>query len=268
MKIITIGADPEFFVRRNGHWMSGHGFKCGTKKEPMQTKHGSIQVDGVALECNVKPAAEKHEFVANVSGVISDLREFVKAKDKLCEIIPQPAVFFGVVKLAQLPEEVRRLGCDPDYNAYTMSLNIPPKSDKLRTGAGHIHVGWTENANPRTVAHMHKCAAIVKQLDFYLGMPSLQWEKDPLRRRLYGQAGAFRPKPYGLEYRVLGNSWCASPKYAGFIFDRTVKAIRDLDGGLNMFREYKNLAKDAINMNSQQWRHTFPQLAKELLTGL
>jgi hypothetical protein len=54
--MLTIGADPEFFVRRRNHWVSGHVFNCGTKEFPMPTEHGSVQVDGVALECNVHPA--------------------------------------------------------------------------------------------------------------------------------------------------------------------------------------------------------------------
>jgi hypothetical protein len=269
---VTVGADPEFFVKRNGHWISGHGFKCGTKVNPMETKHGFIQVDGVALECNVRPAKNKLEFVTNVKGVIDDLREFVHKEDKQCEIIPKNAVFFGKQKLEALPFEARALGCEPDYNAYERKLNDIPSgtvASHVRTGAGHIHIGWTENANIRNPVHMGHCFGIVKELDYYLGLPSLLWEPDPLRRRLYGKAGAFRPKSYGLEYRVLGNPWCASPKHTGFVFDKAVKATKEYFQGHSLFLEFGNTAKDAINSNDRfNWRNERPKLADLLLEGL
>jgi hypothetical protein len=44
------------------------------------------------------------------------------------------------------------------------------------------------------------------------------WDKDTERRKLYGKPGAFRPKPYGCEYRVLSNAWVDKPEVAGILF--------------------------------------------------
>ena len=55
-------------------------------------------------------------------------------------------------------------------------------------------------------------------LDMYLGLPSLIWDRDTKRRSLYGDFGAFRPKPYGLEYRVLSNAWLAHTRTIGFVY--------------------------------------------------
>jgi hypothetical protein len=70
---LTIGADPELFVRRGRHFISGHLFPCGTKDSPMPTAHGMIQNDGLALELNIRPARTQDEFVTNVSGALGDL---------------------------------------------------------------------------------------------------------------------------------------------------------------------------------------------------
>jgi hypothetical protein len=48
---------------------------------------------------------------------------------------------------------------------------------------------------------------------------------------MYGQAGAFRIKPYGMEYRVLSNAWLQTPELMGWVYDNTIKALSNLMGG-------------------------------------
>ena len=53
---------------------------------------------------------------------------------------------------------------------------------------------------------------------------------DHTRRELYGMAGSFRPKSYGLEYRVLSNFWCFNPRYIEWVWDNVDRAIHsDVD---------------------------------------
>lgn len=269
---ILVGADPEFFVRKGTGFISGHTFQCGSKAVPMPTKHGSIQVDGLALECNVKPASTKEEFIRNVYNSFGDLRKFVKSVDILCDIVPASCVFFGVQYLSQLPKEVSKLGCEPDFNAYTKKLNPAPEViSPYRTGAGHIHVGFTEGANVRDLTHLHLCAEIAKQLDFFIGLPSLIFDKEEdsaLRRTLYGKAGAFRPKPYGLEYRVLSNKWVEDPELTGFVYDATVRAFKEYQDGNVLHKKYQDIARVWINENVINWAkegEIGKALAKEIL---
>jgi hypothetical protein len=266
---VLVGADPEFFVKRNGHWVSAHSYKCGTKKDPMPTKHGFIQNDGMALEVNVLPAMTEDAFVENAWGVISDLREFLRGQDKTADIYAVPSVHFGKKTWDYAPAEAKELGCEPDFNAYTMKMNPRPKvTDKItfRTGAGHIHVGWTNGQNPRSIKHMQECARVVKELDFRIGLSSLEWDQDPLRRHLYGKAGAFRPKAYGLEYRVPSNKLFSNPKFVRHAFRHAVDAIHCVITKKDeLYHRYEGIAQAAIDTNNRNWRKDWVLLADMVL---
>ncbi len=265
---ITVGADPEFFVRERRHFISGHIFPCGTKQHPMRTKHGAIQVDGIALECNVTPASSRSEFIDSVRGVISDLTGVVRKRRPDAEIVARPSIFFGYKRLSTLPLENARLGCDPDYCAYTTRPNNPPDSDQpFRTGAGHIHVGFTKAADVTDFDHFDLCAKVARNMDFHLGLPSLLWDYDDRRRSLYGQAGAFRPKSYGMEYRVLSNAWLADDRRLGWVFDRTVQAATEALAEKGLERQYGEAARTIINNNDHDWadQHRYRGIAEAVL---
>jgi hypothetical protein len=258
---LTIGADPELFVRRGRHFISGHLFPCGTKDSPMPTAHGMIQNDGLALELNIRPARTQDEFVTNVSGALGDLREFVKSHDDKAELVARPSVFFGKSKLRTLPPYVYDLGCTPDYNAYyrhgTAETPKPDFRTPFRTGAGHIHIGWADDINPDTPAHKRHCAWIALYLDLFLGCPSVLWDKDTRRRQMYGAAGSFRPKYYGLEYRVLSNAWVGNEQLTRYVYQQTVKACRAFIRR-NAFIFSPSRVRDIINTSDTEWRRKYP----------
>ncbi|HEY6020645.1 MAG TPA: hypothetical protein VIY48_12365, partial [Candidatus Paceibacterota bacterium] len=262
---LMIGADPEFFVRRGVHFIPGHTFPCGTKNQPKRTDHGFVQVDGIALECNVRPSETRSEFIRNTTGVIADLRNIVASVDARAEVVARPSIFFGHKRLSKLPPHVAELGCNADFNAWTGRRNPPPDAaSPIRTGAGHIHIGWTKNENPREFGYFNQCMELVRQLDYYLGLPSLLWDKDNRRRSLYGRAGAFRPKSYGLEYRVLSNAWLQSDKMIGWVFDRTVQAVVDAWAGNSAANVYGEQAAAWINSNEGNWPKLAPGIAEQV----
>jgi len=227
---ITIGCDPELFVTRDGKFRSAWGLIPGTKDEPMPVKDGAVQVDGFALEFNTDPVDNADDFVTKINSVMGQMHDMVAPKGYEFAIIPS-ARFNGNHFNAQ-PDEARELGCTPDYSAYTMAENPKPDNKTtMRTASGHVHIGFTEGADPNDEQHMIRCATLVKQLDAFLGLPSLLFDKDTKRRKMYGAAGSFRPKPYGVEYRVLSNAWLLSDARKRFVFNQTVKAINELVAG-------------------------------------
>jgi hypothetical protein len=231
---IKIGSDPELFVTKGGKFRCAAGLIPGTKEVPHPVKDGAVQIDGFALEFNTDPASTEDEFVGNVTSVMDQLRKMVEPKGYEFAIVPS-ARFNGNHFNAQ-SDEAKELGCTPDYNAYTMQENPKPDNKTtMRTASGHIHIGFTEGADPNSEEHMIRCSTLVKQLDVYLGLTSLFFDHDKMRRKMYGQAGSFRPKPYGVEYRVLSNAWLLSEERMRFVHSQAVRAVNDLIKGERPF---------------------------------
>ncbi len=228
---LLIGQDTELFLRRGDDFISAYGVIPGSKSKHYPVKKGAVQVDGMALEFNTNPAKTFNQFKVNINTVLSRLQDMIPDD---CEMTVCSTAHFDAKYIEDQPTEATALGCDPDFNAWTGEMNMPPQaSPTMRTAAGHVHLGWTENKNIDDPSHMTDCIALVKQLDYYLGIPSVIHDPDLERRQMYGKAGAFRPKPYGVEYRVLSNYWITKEEYMKEVFVNCGKAVRDLDSGMN-----------------------------------
>ena len=207
MKLL-LGADPEIFMKNEqGLVRSAHGVIPGTKEKPHPVPLGAVQVDGLALEFNIEPCLTTNDWVRSIHTVMDTLQEMLPPSYSL-EI--KGAHRFKQKYMDSLDPESLILGCDPDFNAYTAAPNPSPNSaTTLRTAAGHIHFGWTEDETMDDW-FFNLCCDFTKQLDLSLGAYGYFLDKDAERKALYGRAGAFRPKPYGLEYRTMPNAWLRS----------------------------------------------------------
>lgn len=251
MKLL-IGADPEVFVTHRGGFVSGHGMIPGTKMAPHPVNYGAVQVDGMALEFNIDPAETEDQFVGNIRAVYDRMAQMIPVGMQLA---PVPVATFSEKVFWESPDEARELGCTPDYNAWTGDMNPKPDGDTtMRTASGHIHIGWTKDMDPYDPAHYEDCRNLVKQLDYYLGVPSLLWDTDNRRRKLYGKAGAFRPKSYGVEYRVLSNVWLTKESLIRYVYRATRKAVVDLVSKENVMDEkWNGTAQYIIDENDTEF---------------
>ena len=214
----TIGCDPEIFLmKKDGSPLSAHGAVEGTKKAPKPVTGGAIQVDGMALEFNTEPVILSDSgfsaFNENINSVLKELKAAVAASEgfKTARFKIAPVQDFGEETMANTPDEAKELGCDPDYCAYTAQPNPRPDGEvTFRTASGHIHVGWGSDIPIEHPDHIKICCDFIKCLDAHVGLFMTIIESDPRRRELYGKAGAFRPKPYGVEYRTPSNEWLLS----------------------------------------------------------
>lgn len=241
---IKIGCDPEVFVRKDGTFKSAHGLILGDKKNPLPVRSGAVQVDGMALEFNIDPASTEDAFAYNVQDVFNQLKLMVPSY----EIVTVPVAHFDEQYMKEQPAEALELGCDPDFNAWEggMPFKKPNAMRPMRTASGHVHIGWTDDG-----AELNDAIEATKQMDFFLGLASLVYDKDVERREMYGKGGCFRPKKYGVEYRTLSNAWLRSEKLMRWVFRNAKKGMTELMNGNSLADKYGDVS-EIINTSNQR----------------
>jgi hypothetical protein len=228
---LKIGADPEIFLKEKGTnvHVPAYNIIPGNKKNPYKVKDGAVQVDGLAVEFNINPASSREEFTNNVLSVMQSLQEMLP---KNLEFSRQISVGFPVKTYNELPKEAKEIGCDPSLSAYSSKFESPYSVSEEhilynRSVGGHIHIGWTENADIKDIGHLDACRELTKQLDCYVGLPCLLFENSNFRRNYFGLAGEYRPKPYGVEYRTPSNFWIWDTSTINMVYNQTVAAFND-----------------------------------------
>jgi len=228
----SMGCDPELIAYRDGTPISCHEFTPGSKDAPHRLTKGAVQRDGLAMEFNIDPAKTRDEFSENVSRTLSDLRDFLPAGVVLRF---KPAVTFEPWYFDMLPEKVKELGCNPDFNAYTQLINPPPDTSPhptLRTTAGHVHISWMgeTRVDKNDPQHFIDCCHAVSEMDRAYGTIKGRIDPDKTRESLYGKLGAFRPTTFGVEHRVPSCAWVEYPRLYPVMFDLYETAMARLQG--------------------------------------
>lgn len=219
----SIGADPEIFMGINGAFISAHDKIPGDKLAPHKVNNGAVQVDGMALEFNIDPAKNYKEFSNNLNVVQKILKDMIGDY----EFLNVSSVYFDELFTKNIPSHNLMLGCQPDYNGWTMEETpMPDQSKLMRTAGGHVHIGGINAKDPYEFHHFGECGRLARILDETVGVYSILWDKDDERRSMYGQAGCFRPKKYGMEYRTLSNSWIFKESTVKFVYDAVVRALK------------------------------------------
>lgn len=212
MQFKTFGTDSEFFVYdKDDNFVPAYRITKGNKDEhePIaETSYGEVCVhwDNVALEVTCPPVPlksvihYKHDITEYLSAIKYELESWLSKKDM--KLSHSPVIHID--KSVMFDQEANIFGCEPDFNAYTLSRNESPspmKAKTLRTAGAHFHFGL-EVINDYTVINS------IRSLDYeafaLLNMLSAKNRELELeRRKLYGKAGAYRLKPYGFEYRTF-----------------------------------------------------------------
>lgn len=122
-------------------------------------------------------------------------------------------------------------GCEPDYNVWLQDVNPRPHCDNpnLRSAGGHIHIGFNSNELD--------FEEVVKAMDAFVGCEMVTFDKDTNRRLLYGKAGAFRRKSYGVEYRTASNAWIQNDELKRWVYTQTQKAVEFVASGKKIPRK-------------------------------
>mgnify|MGYP001601647156 CR=1 FL=1 len=215
-----IGSDPELFLysQEKQKFVPVCGLIGGTKDKPIPVAEGfGLQEDNVMLEYTISPAKTREEFLKNINFAKDYIRETILTPKGL---IPkyQASAEFDFDDL-QTPAALM-FGCSPDYNAWTLEQNefVHHPNTLLRTSGMHIHIGYD---NPDFDLNTD----LVKAFDLFVTIPSLLLDPDTERRKVYGKAGAYRMKSYGVEARQLSGFFQQDDAHIKWVYDNTIAAI-------------------------------------------
>jgi hypothetical protein len=202
---VTLGADPEFFVKREKTSIPifdvpgiGGTKDMGVPMTGMPLGFSYLE-DGAALEFNIPPAICASDFVTYINEAMNWLKAYVLVPNRLT--VANGAVMSLRDRYKEHPK-AKVFGCQPDFHAWDATL---PGHQRAALGAHnlgdrrcagfHLHLGYNLAEVPADVA--------ARFMDLFVGLTAVRWDKQALRRKFYGLPGLFRPKPYGIEYRTL-----------------------------------------------------------------
>lgn len=259
---ITTGADIEVFIqhRQTQEVISAEGLIKGTKSIPFNfdpaNKYYGTSLDNVLAEFCIPPARNKEEFYESIQKSLGYINNTIP-KDYCTAILQAHSLDSKWLQT----EQARVFGCEPDYNAYTNGVNNKPSSDdpNLRSAGGHIHIGYDEPEVYKLDNDVDKALyqadeqrlALIKAIDLHVGVPSVIMEPDNMRKLLYGKAGCFRPKPYGVEYRTVSNFYLQSKELTLWAYEAVMAAVEWLNGG-NIVEPYiANYIQRTIDYNDK-----------------
>lgn len=223
---VLIGSDPEMFLYSESlfKYIPVCGLVGGTKEEPLPItdKGHAIQEDNVAIEFCIPPCKTVDEFVDNINFVKEYIDDTILKPKGLTSKCVASAIFDEDDLLSP---QAAHFGCTPSYNAWTgETMAVERNNPFLRTTGGHIHIGY---ANPE----VHTSIELIKAMDLFLGLQSVLLDDDTARRQMYGKAGDYRLKKYGVEYRSLSSFWLQTDELKRWVFENTLKAINFVNIG-------------------------------------
>jgi len=223
-----LGADPEFFlfsINENKN-IPICGMLGADKHNPRQISDSdpeyAILEDNCSLEYNIKPANNLTDWLNNINFVKNYVTStFLNPKNLLP--LYQASCRFNPEDL--MNDKAQYMGCQSSWSAWTDEQQIIDRTDfTLRTASFHVHIGYD---NPK----VNTSIDLVKAFDLFLGVPSVLIDPDRERRKMYGKAGDYRLKSYGVECRCLSGFFQKDEEHLTWVYNQVLKAINFVNEG-------------------------------------
>lgn len=243
---VTIGADIEYFLqdKQSKEIITAEGIIQGTKYEPFcfdqNNKFFATSLDNVLAEHCIPPVdlTNKQGFIENI---LKSQHYIESLNENICLAIQPSARLLD--KYLQ-SETAKTFGCEPDYNCWNGGdANPRPTSavSNLRTAGFHVHFGYEKPGYDENIE-------FAKRFDLFVTLPALLIEPENERRLLYGKAGSFRNKPYGLEVRTLSSYFASSPELIGWVFEQSKVVVENINNPMPEFP-----IEDVINTKNYEF---------------
>jgi hypothetical protein len=250
LKHIMLGSDPEFGAVDINSLIpkSVVNILGGTKSDPLDLGRGcGRQEDNVGAELTIPPCETVEEFVDYITYGRKQIDNILSEAN--LKTVTESSLQYPFSEL--MSPQAREFGCEPSFCVYTRQHSPRPSPcdvGNTRSFGFHLHASWRGPDNIQTIEEL------IRTMDVYLGLPSLLIDKDTERRRIYGNAGDFRIKVYGLEYRTLGGKLLKDEETIKFVFNNAMKAFEDYNEKANIDQIIKNQVeiRNAIDTSNEE----------------
>jgi hypothetical protein len=240
---MLIGADVEFFIKNSlGEAIPAFTIIPNDKNNPLKNQDVKLYFDNVLLEFNIPPSKDVKTFVKNITNGIN----FAESKIRPNFLDLSASAYFNSENLED--KRAKEAGCEIEYNAYNFKPNNnieeALRNTSVRTSGGHLHLSGEkyDAIDDKTLYPI-----FVYMMDLFVAIPSILIEKDYSqrdRRKIFGKAGSYRIKPYGIEYRVLSSWWTGKPEYSALIYRMCEFVFEFMNN--EMWKKFWNLNIDDI----------------------
>lgn len=225
--MLTLGADPEFFVMKDEYNIEPSVVKILTgkvtpiiynDKHPVIVRNEiyDVIVDGVALEVNFRQPFKS--FVDIKKMFWNAVGDSEKTYNESIGVLPA-----GILNIADYRQFLGNqlfyhgviFGCDPDKDAFNVRWTariLDALTHPYRYGGGHIHFGFKENppeSDKDVIRFVKLCAMLFGN---FVIANAVNEKLVKLRATYYGMPGKYRIQQYkngqmGIEYRTPSNDW-------------------------------------------------------------
>ena len=229
------------------------------------------------------------KLVSLMNAIVSKKQAIISSKDAM-KFAP---------RFLMLPD-ASNFGCSGYYNAWddidndfliTKLHSTPILSGPTRTAGFHIHLGVTytgeyqgniskktknlnkelKNTPLEIILKFHMNRIITKLFDLLVTNPSRRIHVSKERALGYGNFGAFRVTPYGLECRSLGG-YFTQRKYLSWVANQSIKAVKyagmlieqDPDALIHFSKEVKLETIGGIYLNPKLYKKFNLDYTKEI----
>ena len=236
IKFKSIGADPEFFVKRGDEFLPSTMFLVGTKEEPEDMGNGfSLLKDNLSLEGNIPASFSRSQFINNIK-FLKMLIDTATPDD--VEIVYTDEAKFKRKYL--FSPDGMLFGCSNYKDAWERKIVPTPVLANMNTRqiGFHIHIGYDVLSNKYSKDEYN--VAITRAFDAFISKPSDEVHYSKNRRNYYGKLGSYRDKPYGVECRSLGG-YFTQDKYLGWIYDQVEAILEYVDENIDYILEVDSI---------------------------
>jgi len=219
---LMFGTDAEFFLEdKQGNIVPASKYIPGLKFKPHLLDNGVCHPDGLSLEVGCPPASTPEGMLTNLFAVMSEVKAKFLDPNGLVISKQMEANSSHVEGTTKTDLE---FGCGSEYDAYSRSMfkrSDRDTSQTLRYSGFHIHIGYTKDQEDNffTYTDAGRLVKVLDQLVEKYGLGTTD-----RRARQYGGRGAFRVKPYGIEYRCMDCSVITVPSK----FDALLKMLKEI----------------------------------------